>query len=153
MKRERSSDDKFLALLARMPGPMDLNEICDELAWSRQRGAQVAHRLVKDRKVIQVEGRRNGHIGRPSLSFVLPGALPPSGAPQRAQLEPNTYVLTPTGQEARVIGMRGRAFAEFEYVTGPERFQRGTLHISLLRPFQPGRARPAPVRIAVKVEA
>lgn len=145
MTRERSGDDKFLALLARMPGAMELTEICEALSWSRQRGAQVAMRLVDEGRIVRIDAKSNGAMGRPSHAFRLPSALPVAGAP--ALLEPHTYVLTPSDQEARVIGMRGRSYAEFEYVTGPERFQRGVLHISLLRPFQPGRARPAPARI------
>lgn len=147
MRRERTSDDKFLALLARMPGPLELTDACEQLSWSRQRGGQVSARLVDEGRIIRIDSRRDGMTGRPSASFALPNALPPPGAGHPTTFEPHTYVLTPSGQEARVIGMRGRSYAEFEYVSGPERFQRGVLHITLLRPFQPGRARPAPVRV------
>lgn len=147
MKRGRSSDDKLLALLARMPAPMELAEICKALAWSRQHGRVVALRLVCEHRVVWISAERSGLVGRPSHAFHLPGALPPAGARPRA-LEPLTIVVTPTNEEARVIGMRGRSHAELEYITGPERTQRAVIHLALLRAFQPGRERPEPVRIA-----
>lgn len=147
MKRTRTSDDKFLALLARMPAPMELAEICTALAWSRQHARQVALRLAREGSVVKFDAASSGTVGRPSDAFALPGAMPLPGARLKA-LEPHTVVVTPTNEEARVIGMRGRSHAELEYITGPERFQRAVIHLVLLRAFQPGRERPEPVRIA-----
>jgi hypothetical protein len=147
MAAPRTADDKFLALLGRMPAPMETSDIAEALGWSRQNVVLVSSRLVREGKVVRACGESE-RSGRPPTCFSLPGAVPLPGAQKHAPLLPDTYVVTPSGEEARVIGMRGRSFAEFEYVTGPERFQRGTLHISLLRPFQPGRERPEPVRIS-----
>ncbi len=146
MPAPRTADDKFLALLARMPGPLDTIEIAQELSWSRQNAQLVASRLERDGRIVRMKGERDGSTGRPADQYTLP-ELAPAGTPKLQPLAQDTYVVTPSGEEARVIGSRGRSFAEIEYVTGPERFQRATLHIRLLRPFQPGRERPEPVRI------
>lgn len=151
MPAARTADDKFLALLARMPAPMETVDIAQALGWSTRNVLLVASRLEDVGKVVRTRGEA-GANGRPQAQFSLPGALSP-GTPKLMPLAPDTVVVTPTGEEARVIGMKGRSFCEFEYVTGPERFQRGTLHIALLRAFQPGRERPEPVRIVAKEAA
>lgn len=147
MPAPRSADDKLLALLGRMPAPLEIADIARALNWSRQNARAVSLRLERAHRVTIVLGERAGGVGRPPQLVALPGGEPPARAPL-PRLEPDTYVVTPTGQEARVVGMRARSFVEFEYVTGPERFTRSTLHVRLLRPFQPGRERPEPVRIA-----
>ncbi len=149
MSRSPTADNKLLALLERMPGPLATGEIAEALGWSRDNVLLVAWRLVHQRRVERFEGECEGGMhgsGRPPLMFALAGLAGPADARPAAALAPNTYVVTPTGEEARIVRTRG-SFAEFEYVTGPERFQRGTLHVRLLKPFQPGRERPAPARV------
>jgi hypothetical protein len=145
MSRERTADGKFLSLLARMPAPMETGDIATALAWSRQMVAQVGERLARQGRVTVASGEREGRVGRPSRLFALPTAAMPIAARGEPALEPHTVVVTPSGEEARVIGRRGRSFYEIEYITGPERFTRTTLHVRLLSPFQAGRARPEPV--------
>lgn len=147
MPQPRSADDKFLALLGRMPAPMETPDIAEALCWSRQNVQLVGSRLERAEKVVRTKGARDGDVGRPSDAWALPGTIPTAAEERPLPIQKDTIVVTPSGEEARVVGMRGRAFVEFEYVTGPERFQRGTLHVKLLRPFQPGRERPEPVRV------
>lgn len=146
MSRPRTADDKLMALLARMPAPLEVKELAAHLRWSRERARQVAFRLRDAGRVAVVPGA--AALGRPPLLVSLPEQAPAPGVEvMPAPLAPHTVVVTPSGEEARVIRMHGRSHAEFEYITGPERFQRGELHISLLRPFQPGRDRPEPARV------
>lgn len=152
MPAPRTADDKFLALLARMPAPMDTMDIVAALCWSRQNVRAVGARLERAEKVVRVKGECDGTTGRPADMWALAGTVEKRSVVGPKAIAPDTIVVTPSGEEARVIGMRGKAFVEFEYITGPERFQRGTLHVALLREFQPGRARPEPVRIAGPVE-
>jgi hypothetical protein len=150
MRQPRTADDKVLALFARVPLPISAADVSAALNWSRQRAAEILGRLVKLKSIVELPGARNSEKrGRTPALFTVPGAPLPPRAPRPPvpEFAPDTYVVVPSGYEARVIGMVGRSYAEFEYITGPEKFQRGTLHISLLRPFQPGRARPEPVRL------
>ncbi len=147
MPRTRTADDKLLALLARVPAPMHAGAIAEALGWSRANALLVASRLLNAKRLVRTDGERDGANGRPPFLFSLPAALPPAETPRLAPLVPQSYVVTPSNAEARVVRMCGRSHAEVEYVNGPERFQRAVIHIALLRPFQLGGARPGPVRI------
>lgn len=151
MAAARTADDKFLALLALEPSPMGTTDIAEKLAWSRQNVRSVGARLEREGRVERVKGEGDGTTGRPADAWALAGTGGKLAVVSLKKLKEDTIVVTPSGEEARVIGPAGRSFVEFEYITGPERFQRGTLHISLLREFQPGRGRPDPVRIVEKV--
>ena len=151
MPAARTADDKLLALLARMPAPMETSDILEALHWSRQNLMLVVKRLVDDGLVVRMRGECTGDMGRPQTAYALRGA--PTDNDVRQPLTNNTVVVTPTDQEARVVRMLSRWFAEIEYITGPEKSQRSTLHIKMLRAFQPGRERPEPVRIVAKAAA
>ncbi len=146
MPAARTADDKFLALLARRPAPMSSGEIGASLGWSRQNVALVAGRLVRAGQVVRLVRERDGVSGRPPALYGLPGAAPREATPCPVPLEAHAYVVTPSNEEARVVRLRAPAHAEIEYMSGPERFQRAVIHVSLLRAFQPGGERPAPAR-------
>lgn len=148
VKRTRTADDKVLALLARMPAPLAITEIGAALAWTQQRARVVVLGLARAGQVVRIPEYHGGAVGRPSDAFALPRMVPQPGDPRARMLERDTVVITPSGEEARIMGMRGRHHHEVEYLTGPERFQRAVIHRTLLREIQPGRARPEPVRIA-----
>jgi|CXWL01.1.fsa_nt_gi hypothetical protein len=147
MPAPRTSDERFLKLLERMPAPMDTGDIASTLGWTRQNVQLVGSRLERAEKVVRLKGERDGSTGRPADSWALTGTVPKGSVAAVKQIAPDSIVITPTGEEARVIGAKGKCFVEFEYITGPERFQRGTLHVNLLREYQPGREKPEPVRI------
>lgn len=152
MARARIADDKLLTLLAVATAPMETSAIAGALNWSRQHALEVGKRLASEKRVVLVEGERNGSLGRPALLFALPTMALQSARLEAMKLEKDTYVVTPSGAEARVVKPRAASFVEIEYMTGPERFTRTTLHHSLLRAFQPGRGRPMPVRLPGAVE-
>lgn len=152
MKPPRTSDDKVLALLARVARPLERGEIAELLGWSKQRVGAVLSRLVPDERVVATAGTKSAaeNGGRPPSLYSLRGMEParPS-APSAPYFEPKTVVLTPSEREARVIGMRPGGFVEIEYLhvrIGHE--PRATVHATLLRAFQAGREKPLPVRIA-----
>lgn len=145
MSRPRSSHDKLLAVLERMPAPMDAGDLAHALGWSESRVRQVARELESAGSVQRVPGAVGEGRGPRAFLYALPGALPPM-PPDTPALDKHTVVVTPNNQEARVLGRVEGHFYEIQYLTGPEKFQTTTLHGNLLRPFQPGRERPDPVR-------
>lgn len=149
MSRARPNDEKLLALLARMPGTVDSADVCTQLGWPRQRVFESAGRLERDGKVVREKVERAGEIGRPPVGFRL-ATIQPLPAANAESFELHTRVVMPSGFEAKVVdGLgRSRTFVEVEYVDGPEKYQRTTVHRALLRAYQPGRAKPEPVRIA-----
>lgn len=152
MSRPRTAEDKLMALLARSPSPMDLVDAAQALNWTSQWTGQVARALESQGRVGRVEIARDpGGNGRPAFGLVIVDPGPDQPHVERvAYLSPGTVVLTPSNVTARVIGMVGRRFAEIEYMTGPERGQRTQVFVGLLAPFQAGRAKPEPVRVATR---
>src|SRR5689334_18912472 len=99
MPAARTADDKLLALLARMPAPMETGDIAEALGWSRQNVVLVAGRLVKAELLVRLDGERDGEAGRPQAQFALPGSVCKAGLPRPLPIAPNTYVVTPSGEE------------------------------------------------------
>lgn len=149
MARERTADDQVLALLARTATPLERSQIAELLGWTKQMAAKTLMHLMELELLEVTPGQANGSSGRPSSKFALKAqSSQPAGHPAPAvRFETDTFVITPLDREARVVLHRRDGFVEIEYLDGPRASARGILHCSQLRAFQPGRARPTPVRI------
>lgn len=150
MARERTADDLVLALLARTAMPMERAEIEQALGWSKSMAGKVLLRLVQLHKVDMKPGEASGESGRPSAKFSLKDALVlpdlALGIPLERRYEPNDVVVTPADRDARVVLHRRDGWVELEYLDGPRSQSRTCLHVSNLKPYQAGRARPTPYR-------
>jgi hypothetical protein len=151
MARERTADDEVLGLLARSALPLERSEIANALGWGKSMVSRVLQRLMRLEKIDALPGSQTGEAGRPSEKFTLKDAkkeATPLGVPLVPRFEPDTYVITPTAREARVILHRRDGFVEIEYLDGPRGIARTVVHATNLRAFQPGRDKPDPVRKA-----
>jgi hypothetical protein len=146
--RERTADDQVLALLAQTSLPLERAQIASSLGWEKSMVGKVLLRLVQQDRLDVTQGEANGASGRPSAKFALKSSSPqPAGHPTPAlKFETDTFVVTPADREARVVLHRCDGFVEIEYLDGPRSDARGYIRADYLRPFQPGRARPAPYR-------
>lgn len=145
--------DRVVDLLAAAPGPMRRNEIAAALCWTRQRAATVLEPMVEDGRLVWTIDCRGASAGRPGYLYTLASrsVVPPA---LRQALKPDTIVLTPTDREARMIRLGLDGFADVELLGVKPRCNAfATLFYTLLRAFQPGRARPEPVRIVEPIAA
>ena len=138
--------ERVIDLLAAARGPMRRGAIARELGWTRQRAAQVLDPMLDDGRLVWTIDC-SGSAGRPGYVYTLASrsVVPPE---QRLALKPDTIVLTPADREARIIRLGLDGFADLELLGVKPRCNAFvTLYFKLLRAFQPGRGRPAPVRI------
>lgn len=145
MARERTADDHVLALLARSAVALTSAQIADDLKWSKQMACKVLQRLALEQRIELIPGEKGGCAGRPAAKYMLRTPQERPGTPPRPRLSRDTIVITPSNREARVLHHRRDGFVEIEYLDGPRTDARTAIHEQLVRPIQPGRARPAPV--------
>ena len=135
---------RIAKLLEEAADPLDLSEIASELRIARVDALCAIRHLMDDGRVARVwrPDRRSRLGGEAPEAFML-------RMPDDAHLARDTIVVTPTNREARILRSIGDGFVEFEYLDEPVKADaRGFCKASLLLPFLPGRARPAPVRVA-----
>lgn len=150
MARGRTADDDALAVLATSALPLAVQEVAERLRWGKSMAAKVLTRLAAAGRIELIPGAPNGG-GRPSAKFSLKNevssmSVTPAPILMR-RFEEGTIVVTPSNNEARVILHRRDNWVEVEFLAGAMRGGRVTLHAMYLRAIQPGRERPAPVRI------
>jgi len=135
--------DRVVSLLAAAPHPMTQGELAVAFGWSKQRAAFVIAALLEAGRVIALVLPLNGHAGRPTAAYTTPAR-----SPVPAWAHPDTVVVTPNDHEARILRALTSGHLELELLgVRPRSSALVTLHSRLVRPIQPGRERPAPVRI------
>jgi len=150
MARHREIHDRILSLMALHAYALSTDEVAGALGithWRARHALTALHILDAVVKATAPSRGPNGGQGRPGMLWSLAGAkpLPPELVALLRRFPPDTVVVTPSNREARIVAVGADARATLAYLDGDP--DGPPIKLSLLVAFQPGRARPLPVRI------
>lgn len=139
--------DRVLGALERAEAPLGVGELMRELGYTKAMVAKTVAPLVAAGQVARFHAAADGKRG-PRPFVYMPSRRAPMPATARRALGPDTVVVTPSNAEARVLFVLADGHVELELLqVRPRCDALVTLPWRLLRPLQPGRERPEPVRL------
>jgi hypothetical protein len=150
MPRARTAEDRILSHLARVPYPLETNDLVTALDVTRQSVLEVLLRMERTEVIVRLRAHAKGEgggSGRPASLWCLPGAhlAAEEHWPRLRDFAPDTVVLTPSKRRARVTALTPDCLAVCEYLDDKDVT---VVRITLLVVYQAGRACPEPVRVA-----